>query len=269
MKESKQDADFVAESPSEADEANESDSRMALCMVGGVRVVYSPTSGRQEAILEATQKPPKSGNHPDAHAGKAIRWLVVAYHNLSIAKLPRWRRIPVINASDSREDDLAQKFGSSEHWNLPCIQNSFAHASVLQDVAVVIQIPPLVRICTLASAIIPMFQVYLPTTWTRSNRQKFSTKSLSMPGLQKIESCLRSQRELGKIKRLFKQTEIITQLDSCETELKAALSSIMFYPLHDRIPLDALKAHALTTITCPRLQDYPDVLPRDYTRMEG
>jgi hypothetical protein len=45
--------------------------------------------------------------------------------------------------------------------------------------------------------------------------------------LQKIESCLRSQRELGKIKRLFKQTEIITQLDSCETELKAALSSIM------------------------------------------
>jgi hypothetical protein len=31
------------------------------------------------------------------------------------------------------------------------------------------------------------------------------------------------QRELGTIKRLFKQNEITTQLDNCEAELKAAL----------------------------------------------
>jgi hypothetical protein len=41
--------------------------------------------------------------------------------------------------------------------------------------------------------------------------------------LQKFDSCLRAQRELGTIKRLFKQSEITAQLDSCETELKAAL----------------------------------------------
>ncbi|KAJ7343713.1 hypothetical protein DFH08DRAFT_810270 [Mycena albidolilacea] len=43
--------------------------------------------------------------------------------------------------------------------------------------------------------------------------------------LQKIDSCLRAQQQLGTIKRLFKQSELITQLDSCEIELKAALSN--------------------------------------------
>ncbi|KAJ7808441.1 hypothetical protein B0H14DRAFT_1516155 [Mycena olivaceomarginata] len=42
--------------------------------------------------------------------------------------------------------------------------------------------------------------------------------------LQKFDSCLRSQRELGTIKRLFKQGEIAVQLDSCETELRALLA---------------------------------------------
>ncbi|KAJ6530583.1 P-loop containing nucleoside triphosphate hydrolase protein [Mycena capillaripes] len=42
--------------------------------------------------------------------------------------------------------------------------------------------------------------------------------------LQKIESCLRAQQELGTIRRLFKQSEITARLDSCETELKVALS---------------------------------------------
>ncbi|KAJ7800145.1 hypothetical protein B0H14DRAFT_2900838 [Mycena olivaceomarginata] len=41
--------------------------------------------------------------------------------------------------------------------------------------------------------------------------------------LQKIDSCLRMQQELGTIKRLFKQSELVTQLDTCETELKTAL----------------------------------------------
>jgi hypothetical protein len=41
--------------------------------------------------------------------------------------------------------------------------------------------------------------------------------------LQRFDSCLRSQRELGKIKRLFKQGEITAQLNTCETELRALL----------------------------------------------
>ncbi|KAJ6565535.1 hypothetical protein DFH09DRAFT_984319 [Mycena vulgaris] len=42
--------------------------------------------------------------------------------------------------------------------------------------------------------------------------------------LQKLDSCLRSQCELGTIKRLFKQGEISAQLDTCETELRALLT---------------------------------------------
>ncbi|KAF7328211.1 CTLH domain-containing protein [Mycena venus] len=42
--------------------------------------------------------------------------------------------------------------------------------------------------------------------------------------LQKFDSCLRSQRELGTIKRLFKQGEINAQLDTCETELRSLLA---------------------------------------------
>ncbi|KAJ6480399.1 hypothetical protein C8R45DRAFT_933317 [Mycena sanguinolenta] len=45
--------------------------------------------------------------------------------------------------------------------------------------------------------------------------------------LQKINSCLRAQQELGTIKRLFKQSELITQLDNCETELNAALQDFL------------------------------------------
>ncbi|KAF8158777.1 hypothetical protein K438DRAFT_1860834, partial [Mycena galopus ATCC 62051] len=43
--------------------------------------------------------------------------------------------------------------------------------------------------------------------------------------LQKIDSCLRAQRELGTLKRLFKQSELTAQLQSCEIELKEALHS--------------------------------------------
>ncbi|KAJ7831312.1 hypothetical protein B0H14DRAFT_2804975 [Mycena olivaceomarginata] len=42
--------------------------------------------------------------------------------------------------------------------------------------------------------------------------------------LQKIESCLRAQQGLGTIKRLFKQSEITTQLQSCEKELEEAVN---------------------------------------------
>jgi hypothetical protein len=49
---------------------------------------------------------------------------------------------------------------------------------------------------------------------------------LSLSGrrtLQKIDSCLRAQQERGTLKRLFKQSELVAQLDTCETELKVAL----------------------------------------------
>ncbi|KAF7356050.1 CTLH domain-containing protein [Mycena venus] len=41
---------------------------------------------------------------------------------------------------------------------------------------------------------------------------------------KKFDSCLRSQQELGTLKRLFKQGEIAAQLDSCEMELRASLA---------------------------------------------
>ncbi|KAJ6543555.1 hypothetical protein DFH09DRAFT_1088700 [Mycena vulgaris] len=40
--------------------------------------------------------------------------------------------------------------------------------------------------------------------------------------LHKFYACLRGQNELGKFKRLFKQSEITAQLDVCEGELKDA-----------------------------------------------
>ncbi|KAJ7447468.1 hypothetical protein FB451DRAFT_1536159 [Mycena latifolia] len=42
--------------------------------------------------------------------------------------------------------------------------------------------------------------------------------------LQKIQGSLRSQAELGRIKRFFKQNEIISQLEACEGELQASLA---------------------------------------------
>lgn len=41
--------------------------------------------------------------------------------------------------------------------------------------------------------------------------------------LQKFHGCLRSQQELGKIRRLFKQPEITAQLEACEAELQGLL----------------------------------------------
>ncbi|KAJ7046279.1 hypothetical protein C8F04DRAFT_1387854 [Mycena alexandri] len=41
--------------------------------------------------------------------------------------------------------------------------------------------------------------------------------------LHKIHACLRSQQELGRIKRFFKQTEITTQLDKCQLEVEETL----------------------------------------------
>ncbi|KAK7028647.1 NB-ARC domain-containing protein [Favolaschia claudopus] len=45
--------------------------------------------------------------------------------------------------------------------------------------------------------------------------------------LEKLQSCLRAQRELGTLKRLFKQSEITAQLDQCEQQLKVASQNFM------------------------------------------
>ncbi|KAF8187844.1 hypothetical protein K438DRAFT_1764556 [Mycena galopus ATCC 62051] len=105
-------------------------------------------------------------------------------------------------------------------------------ANMLQDIAAVSRIPLVGGVCTLALAIVSMVQN------TRFQKDSLSVDSddLQSPDmldqitqyartLQKIDSCMREQRELGKIRRLFKQSELIEQLDRCETELKTALSS--------------------------------------------
>ncbi|KAJ7831321.1 hypothetical protein B0H14DRAFT_2515376 [Mycena olivaceomarginata] len=120
-------------------------------------------------------------------------------------------------------------------------------ANGLQQVARLTRIPFLDRICTLALTIIPMIQNtkfqkerclrivedihhFLSVLMNLSVHSEDiqSPKMLTIIAqyaltLQKIDSCLRMQQELGTIKRLFKQSELVTQLDTCETELKTAL----------------------------------------------
>ncbi|KAF8160096.1 hypothetical protein K438DRAFT_1985898 [Mycena galopus ATCC 62051] len=121
-------------------------------------------------------------------------------------------------------------------------------ARALQDVA---EIPFVVRVCALCFEIIPMVQ----TTKFQKERclrivddlhrllyallallSESEETDIQSPvmleqiskctvTLQKIDSCLRAQQELGKLKRLFKQSEITTQMQNCERELKDALSN--------------------------------------------
>ncbi|KAJ7741606.1 hypothetical protein B0H14DRAFT_473838 [Mycena olivaceomarginata] len=118
-------------------------------------------------------------------------------------------------------------------------------ATALRDVA--IQIPFISRVATLTLAIIPMVQntkfqkdrcirivedihqllcvlmdhsMHSPDIQSPRMLNVIAQCALT---LQKIESCLRAQQELGTIRRLFKQNELVIQLDGCETELKAAL----------------------------------------------
>ncbi|KAJ7796314.1 hypothetical protein B0H14DRAFT_3551206 [Mycena olivaceomarginata] len=124
-------------------------------------------------------------------------------------------------------------------------------ANTLQNVATAIQIPFLSRVSTLSLAIIPMVQ----NTKIQKNRcirivegihhllcalmgLSIQSEDIQSPEmldkiarcafiLQKIDSGLRAQQELGTIRRLFKQSEITAQLDSCETELNMALGNFM------------------------------------------
>ncbi|KAJ7664750.1 hypothetical protein B0H17DRAFT_1211201 [Mycena rosella] len=49
--------------------------------------------------------------------------------------------------------------------------------------------------------------------------------------LHKFYACLRSQQELGTIRRFFKQSEITAQLEACETELQSLLESFKVHCL--------------------------------------
>ncbi|KAF7344787.1 CTLH domain-containing protein [Mycena venus] len=121
-------------------------------------------------------------------------------------------------------------------------------ANALHDVATAAQIPFLTRVCTITLTIIPIVQ---DARFQRERCYRIveeihhslcALTSLSIYSddiqapkmldriaqyastLQRFDSCLRSQRELGTIKRLFKQAEISAQLDFCETELRALLA---------------------------------------------
>ncbi|KAJ7330418.1 hypothetical protein DFH08DRAFT_313640 [Mycena albidolilacea] len=120
-------------------------------------------------------------------------------------------------------------------------------ATGLQEIAGSTHIPFLERTCTLALTIVPMMQN------TKFQKERclriaedihhllcvltslcINSEDIQSPNmlyriaqyavtLQKVDSCLRAQRDLGTIKRLFKQNELVTQLDICETELKAVI----------------------------------------------
>ncbi|KAJ7803413.1 hypothetical protein B0H14DRAFT_2888164 [Mycena olivaceomarginata] len=119
-------------------------------------------------------------------------------------------------------------------------------ATALRDAAGATQMPFLNSVCALSSTIVAMVQN------TRIHRERYlrivedvhqslcalmslcysedirSPKLLEEVAqyagiLQKFHACLRAQEELGTFKRFFKQSEMATQLDCCETELRDAL----------------------------------------------
>ncbi|KAJ7789839.1 hypothetical protein B0H14DRAFT_3161809 [Mycena olivaceomarginata] len=129
------------------------------------------------------------------------------------------------------------------------LEYTLAAGNVLQEVAGATKIPFLERICTFTSTIIPMVQ---NTKFQKERSLRIVEcihhllcvlRSLSIQSediqspqmlhqiaqvavtLQKVDSCLRAQQELGTIRRLFKQSELIGQLDACETELNVVLTS--------------------------------------------
>ncbi|KAF7344686.1 CTLH domain-containing protein [Mycena venus] len=120
-------------------------------------------------------------------------------------------------------------------------------ANALHDVAITSQIPFLARVCTITLTIIPMVQntkfqrerclriieeihhsLCALTSLAIHSEHIQAPKMLDQIAqyagtLQRFDSCLRSQQELGTIRRLFKQGEITAQLDTCETELRTSL----------------------------------------------
>ncbi|KAJ6564749.1 P-loop containing nucleoside triphosphate hydrolase protein [Mycena capillaripes] len=127
------------------------------------------------------------------------------------------------------------------------LQYTAVAANALHDVAAATQIPFVDSFCTLSLTIIPCVQA------TKFQKERclrmmeevhqllYALMSLCMHSddirsprildqiaqcsltLQKFHACLRAHGELGTIKRLFKQNEIVAELDRCEAELKANL----------------------------------------------
>ncbi|KAJ6465015.1 hypothetical protein C8R45DRAFT_1219862 [Mycena sanguinolenta] len=126
------------------------------------------------------------------------------------------------------------------------LQYTSVATKTLHDVGATTQIPFLQTVCALTVAVIPMVEntkfqkarclemmdqihsLLCALIWLCIHSDDIrSPKSLSdiaafAVTLQKFQSCLKAQLELGTIKRLFKQSEITAQLDVCEGELRAA-----------------------------------------------
>ncbi|KAF8200475.1 hypothetical protein K438DRAFT_1758701 [Mycena galopus ATCC 62051] len=121
-------------------------------------------------------------------------------------------------------------------------------ANSLQDVAKASEIPFVASVCNLTLGIIPMIRntkflkerclqiaddvhhllcvlmaLSIADEDIQSPRMLERIAECTMT-LQKIESCLRAQQDLGRIKRLFKQSELAAQLESSGTELKEVLN---------------------------------------------
>ncbi|KAJ6457632.1 hypothetical protein C8R45DRAFT_563663 [Mycena sanguinolenta] len=120
-------------------------------------------------------------------------------------------------------------------------------AKALQDVAS--EIPFVNRVCGLTLTILPIVQNtrfqrerclrifedihHVFCILMRLSSQSADIESVEILSLiaqfavtlQKMESCLRVQQEMGTIRRLFKQSELISQMDNCEKESNTALES--------------------------------------------
>ncbi|KAJ7142090.1 hypothetical protein C8R43DRAFT_1131082 [Mycena crocata] len=125
-----------------------------------------------------------------------------------------------------------------------------AAAATLRDIASSIDVPFLSTITALLSSIIPLVQG-AKTNKDRCVRMVDEVHQLlcsianlaiepedptpklldQIAGiaqtLQKFYAYLRSQQEIGRITRFFKQTELTIQLDACEAEIRAALEVFM------------------------------------------
>ncbi|KAJ6606000.1 P-loop containing nucleoside triphosphate hydrolase protein [Mycena vulgaris] len=122
-----------------------------------------------------------------------------------------------------------------------------AAATTLRDIASSTDVPFLSAIAALSTSVIPLVQgvktnkdrcvrmleevhqlLCSLATVVLDSEHPPTPKILDQIGglsqtLQKFHACLRSQKEISKIKRLFKQVELTAQLDACEAELHTAV----------------------------------------------
>ncbi|KAJ6543537.1 hypothetical protein DFH09DRAFT_1088683 [Mycena vulgaris] len=114
----------------------------------------------------------------------------------------------------------------------------------LHDVAVTTRTPFLKSVSSLTLSIVSMIQVHMYGSEYEISKATMSADGKRNPPitlrshgtllpygehqileqyaqtLQKLHACQRAQKDVGKIKRMFKQSEILAQLDVCEAELK-------------------------------------------------